>query len=173
MRIIHCTQKILKELSVPLADISTIPAPADGLGNCYANLIRLDRKKCLLFVNERSLYSFLIPSVIKANLKDIHTLFLNNLIMNLQYEGIPVEIINHLKDEYKEIGFAKTASKHVLGAMNQMAFEYEVLIQMKEGLGNIKILELNRDMNRTILKGIKYLHPIEALRDLLNMEPRE
>lgn len=87
--------------------------------------------------------------------------------MNLQYEGIPVAIIDRIKDEYKEIGFAKTASKHVLGAMTQLAFEYEVLIEMKEGLGNIKILEMNKEINRTILKGIKYLHPIEALRDAL------
>ncbi len=166
MRIIHCTQKLLKELSVRLTDVSTIPTP-EGLRNWYANLIRLDRKKCLLFVNEKSLYSFLIPGIIKANLKDFHNLFLSNLIMNLQYEGIPVAIIDRIKDEYKEIGFAKTASKHVLGAMTQLAFEYEVLIEMKEGLGNIKILEMNKEINRTILKGIKYLHPIEALRDAL------
>ncbi|MGD0282719.1 MAG: hypothetical protein ABSB95_10185 [Dissulfurispiraceae bacterium] len=123
-------------------------------------------------MNEKSLYSFLVPAVVKANLKDIQTLFLGNLIMNLQYEGIPVEIINRIKDEYREIGFAKTASRHVLGAMNQLAFEYEVLIAMKEGLENVKILDMNRDINRTILKGIKYLHPIEALRDLLHLAPK-
>ena len=52
--------------------------------------------------------------------------------------------------------------------MNQLAFEYEVFIEEKEGLENIRILEMNRDINRTILKGLKFLHPIDALRNLLN-----
>lgn len=69
--------------------------------------------------------------------------------------------------EYQLIGFAKTASKKVLGSMNQLAFEYEVLIEQKEGLENVKILEMNRDINRTILNGIKFLHPIDALKKLL------
>ncbi len=43
---------------------------------------------------------------------------------------------------------------------------------IKELLDNIRILEMNKERNRTILKGIKYLHPIEALRDLSHMEPR-
>jgi uncharacterized protein DUF6933 len=55
MRIIHCTQKLLKELDVPLVEPENISAPAEGLGNWYANLLRIDRKKCLLFTNEKTL----------------------------------------------------------------------------------------------------------------------
>jgi hypothetical protein len=166
MRIIHCTQKLLKELGNP-----SLPNPdepnKEGLGNWYANLIRIDRRKCILFTNEKTLYSFLIPNVLKKNITNIVEEFLVNLSFNLQAEGFGLEVINRVTQEYKEIGFAKTASKKVLGAMNQLAFEYEVFIEEKEGLENIKILEMNRDINRTILKGIKFLHPIEALRALL------
>jgi hypothetical protein len=173
MRIIHCTQKLLKELSVSLTDIPAIPSPMEGIGNWYSNLIRLDSKKCLLFTNEKSLYSFLIPAVVKTDLRIFPILFLTHLYLNLQYEDIPLDVIRQIQDEYKEISFAKTASKHVLGAMNQLAFEYKVLIEMKEGLGNIEILEMNRNINRTIMKGIKYQHPIEALRELLPTEAKE
>ena len=166
MRIIHCTQKLLKELGNP-----SLPNPdepnKEGLGNWYANLIRIDRRKCILFTNEKTLYSFLIPNVLKKNITNIVEEFLVNLSFNLQAEGFGLEVINRVTQEYKEIGFAKTASKKVLGAVNQLAFEYEVFIEEKEGLENIKILEMNRDINRTILKGIKFLHPIEALRALL------
>jgi Domain of unknown function (DUF6933) len=131
----------------------------EGLGNWYANLLRIDRKKCLLFTNEKTLYSFLIPGVEKENLKNIVDEFLMHLNLNLQAEGFGLEVINRVMREYQDIGFAKTTSKHILGAMNQLALEYEVLIEMKEGLENVKVLEMNRDINRTILKGIKYLHP--------------
>ena len=165
MRLLHCTQKLLKELgNPPLVDT---PAITEVLGNWYANLTRIDRKKCLLFTNEKTLYSFLVPNVLKKNIRNIEDEFLINLNHNLQAEGFGIEVINRVMKEYTEIGFAKTANKHVLGAMTQLAFEYEVLVQGKEGLENVKILEMNRDINRTILKGIKFLHPIEALRDVL------
>jgi len=67
MRIIHCTRKLLKELDVSLIETDKILLPTEGLGNWYANLLRIDRRKCLLFTNEKSLYSFLIPKILKAN----------------------------------------------------------------------------------------------------------
>lgn len=166
MRLIHCTQKLLKELGNPPL-VTVLPESTDGLGNWYCNIIRIDRKKCLLFTNEKSLYSFLVPNVLKKNIRNIEEEFLVNLSFNLQAEGFSLEVISRVMGEYQEIGFAKTASKRILGSMNQLAFEYEVLIEMKEGLENIKILEMNHTINRTILRGIKYLHPIEALREVL------
>jgi IS30 family transposase len=118
MRIIYCTNKLLKELDVPLVELDKIPQPTEGLGNWYANLLRIDRRKCLIFTNEKSLYTFLIPKVLKANLKDIEQEFLINLSYNLQYEGFGLDVINRVMQEYQEIGFAKTMSKSVLGSMN-------------------------------------------------------
>jgi len=34
-------------------------------------------------------------------------------------------------------------------------------------LENARMLGVNKHINRTIMRGIKYLHPIEALHDLL------
>jgi hypothetical protein len=167
MRIIHCTKKLLKELDVPLIEPDNIPSPTEGLGNWYANLLRIDRRKCLLFTNEKSLYTFLIPKVLKANLKNIEQEFLINLSYNLQYEGFGLEVINKIMQEYQEIGFAKTSNRQVLGSMNELTFQYEILIEEKEGLENIRILELNKHINRTIMGAIKYKHPIEAFRNLL------
>jgi len=168
MRIIHCTQKLIKELGNPPIQSPDSSLNTEGLGNWYCNLLRIDRRKCLLFTNENTLYSFLIPNVMKKNLMNFQDEFLINLNLNLQAEGFNIEVVNKVMQEYTDIGFAKTASKHILGAMTQLSFEYEVLIQMKEGLENVKVLDMNRDINRTILKGIKYLHPIEAMRDLLS-----
>jgi hypothetical protein len=167
MRIIHCTRKLLKELDVPLIEPDKILLPTEGLGNWYANLIRIDRRRCLLFTNEKTLYTFLIPKVLKANLKNIEQEFLINLSYNLQYEGFRLDVINRVIREYQEMGFTKTASKKVLGSMNQLAFEYEVLVEQKEGLENIGILELNKHLNRTIMGALKYKYPIEVLKGLL------
>jgi len=170
LTLLHCTQKLLKELGNPPLQ-SPDNLHSTGLGNWYANLLRIDRRKCILFTNEKTLYSFLIPRVKKENLKNIVDEFLFYLNMNLQAEGFSIEVINRVLQEYTDIGFAKTASKKILGSMNQLAFEYEIFVQEKGGLENVKVLEMNRDINRTILNGIKFLHPIEALRDVLEFCP--
>ena len=167
MRIIHCTRKLLKELDVPLVEPDKIALPTEGIGNWYANLLRIDRRKCLLFTNEKTLYTFLIPKILKANLKNIEQEFLINLSYNLQNEGFGLEVINRVMQEYREIGFAKTVSKSVLGSMNEFMFQYEVLIQMEGGIDNIRILQVNQKINKTIMGALKYKYPIEALRNLL------
>jgi hypothetical protein len=167
MRIIHCTRKLLKELDVPLVEPEKISQPTEGLGNWYANLLRIDRRKCLLFTNEKTLYTFLIPKVLKANLKNIEQEFLINLSYNLQSEGFGLEVINRAMQEYQEIAFAKTSNRQVLGSMNELTFQYEILIEEREGLENVRILELNKHINRTIMGALKYKYPIEVLKKLL------
>lgn len=169
MRIIHCTQKLLKEINGPTVELSPIEPVAEGLGNWYANIIRIERRKCLMFTNESTLYTFLIPKVVKANLLRIESEFTSALAFNLQAEGLGPETVDKILREYEEIGFAKTASKQVLGCMNEFAFHYEFLIEREGGLDGIRILEINKKINRTLMSPLKYKHPIEKLRELLEI----
>jgi len=59
VRIIHCTRKLLKELDVSLIEPDSYPSNTEGLGNWYANLLRIDRRKCLIFTNEKPSIHFL------------------------------------------------------------------------------------------------------------------
>ena len=167
MGIIHCTRKLLKEIDVPLVEPYKISLPTEGLGNWYANLLRIDRRKCLLFTNEKSLYTFLIPKILKANLKNIEEEFLIHLNYNLQNEGFGLEVINMVMQEYQEIGFAKTSNRQVLGSMNDLAYHYEFQIMREGGIENIRILHLNKEINRIPMGALKYNFPIEALKNLL------
>jgi len=164
--ILHCTQKLLKELGKP--PLQTPDESNTGLGNWYANLLTIDRRKCVLFTNEKTLYSFLLPSVKKENLKNIADEFLINLNLNLQAEGFLIEVITKVMQQYSDIGFAKTANKHVLGSMNEFTFQYKDIIMNRYArIEQVKPLELNKEVNRTIMGGINYLKPVEALRELL------
>jgi hypothetical protein len=167
MRIIRCTRKLLKELDVPLVEPDRIPQTTEGLGNWHANLLRIDRRKCLLFTNEKTFYTFLIPKVLKANLKNIEEEFLIHLSYNLQNEGFGLEVINRVMQEYKEIGFAKTSNRQVLGSMNEFAFENDYLIRREGGIEKVRIFEINKEINRTPMGALKYKYPIETLRNLL------
>lgn len=166
MTLLHCTAKLLKELGNP--PLQNLSEPnKEGLGNWYANLLRIERRKCILITNEKTLYSFLIPKVKKENLKNILDEFLFNLNMNLTAEGFCIEVINKVLQEYSEMGFAKTANRRVLGVMNDFACEYDYFIASEEGLDRVRILEANKRVNRTPSSPLKYRYPIDMVQELL------
>lgn len=168
MRLIHCTQKLLKELKVTPIDLASYIPDSGGLGDWYANLVRMDKRKCILFTNERTLYSFLIPGVVKSNLMNIKNEFLTHLIFNLQNDGFGIDVISTVRQEYAEIGFARTANKAVLGSMNDFTFQYEYLIMVRaEGLANSNIPEFNKLVNESPMSYLKYDSPIKVLKTLI------
>jgi hypothetical protein len=167
MRIIHCTKKLLKELDVPLVEPDKIPSNPEGLGNWYANLLRIDRRKCVIFTNEKTLYTILIPKVLKINLRNIEEEFLIHLSYNLENEGFRLEVINKVLLEYQQIGFARTVSKSVLGSMNDFVYHYKFQTMREGGADNIRILPLNQMINRIPMRALKYEYPIETLKKLI------
>lgn len=167
MRLIHCTQKLLRELNVMPTDPDAAQVGSEEIGNWYANLLRFNRRKCLLFTNERTLYSFFIPGVLKKDLLNIHSLFLMHLSYNLQYEGFGAEVTERVLGEYREIGFAKTRSRSVLGSMNDLKRGYEFEIIRAGGVENLNVLDANQKANETPLSAIKYNSPIEEMKRIL------
>jgi len=169
MRLIHCTAKLLKELKNPPLQNPDTPNP-EGLGNWFANLLRIDRRKCILFTNEKTLYSFLIPKVKKENLQNIFDEFLFHLSMNLQAEGFTIEVINRVLQTYTEMGFVKTSNRQVLGVMNDFTYAYQYNIDRAGGLDRARILEVNKQVNRTPSSPLKYKYPIDMVYELLTGE---
>jgi hypothetical protein len=92
---IRCTQKLLKDLgikNIQLADLeqqSTIL-----LGNWYANLFMMDRRKTLLFMNERTLLSFIIYGIRKNDIENFPVVSLNGIERVLALEGFPDNTID-------------------------------------------------------------------------------
>jgi Domain of unknown function (DUF6933) len=67
-----------------------------------------------------------------------------------------------------ELRIAKTASRHILGVMNQMALEIGWHADQAGGLWNIDSDELNRHLRRNLHnKGGDYQLPLELVRERL------
>jgi hypothetical protein len=160
MQIIHCTRKLLHELG---ALGSKMPAehPAGVLGPWHANLIRIERRKCILFTNDRTLYSFLVPGVKKKD--DIHELFLLHLNAGLAAEGLKQGEILKALAEYGEIAIAPTSNRSVLGSMNDLAGEVKFLISRAGGLEKADMLRVNMMLNRVPMGALKYDFAIERV----------
>jgi hypothetical protein len=60
MPLIRCTRKLLEAIGGHVAS-SAEPGHAALLGDWYANLIRIERSKCVILRSERTLLTFTVP----------------------------------------------------------------------------------------------------------------
>jgi hypothetical protein len=169
MPTLQCTLKLLKELGVAPSP------PADsggGLGSWHANLLRFDRRKCILFTNDETLYSVFVPGVRKPQFQQIQGVFAQAVFRSLRLGGFrqrQIEAVLEAIDVAKELRFTKTGSRSVLGSMNDLAFQLEWLISEAGGLEGSPIDDFNQRINRTPMSAIRpHVYSIDALRAVLD-----
>ncbi|MBW2573435.1 MAG: hypothetical protein JRD87_09910 [Deltaproteobacteria bacterium] len=141
---------------------------SNELGSWHANLLRIDRRKCILFTHDATLYSFFVPGLKKPQFENVREVFGQNLFKNLLWENFPQNQIEIVLDEHREIIIEKTNNRSVLGSMNDLAFQLKYRIGAMGGLVNVDLAELNHELNRIPMSAIKEIFSIDELSKLLN-----
>ena len=136
------------------------------LGSWHANLLHIDRRKCVLFVNDKTLFNFIAPDVTRAEIKNLNELFNGYLSCILSSEGISDAVREKIKQEYGEISYAGTSSKSVLGSMNDLAFHYKYLILSGGGVHCADVPDIIHKLNHMPMGAIEYKYSIDALKEL-------
>jgi hypothetical protein len=172
MQLIRCTKKLQKEMGLKPSDLCAEEPRFSYLGPWHANLIHIDRRKCLLFANDRTLLNFIVTDVSRASIRELDKLFTSYLSCILADEGLGEADRARILAEYDEIGFANTSSKSVLGSMNDLAFHYKHSIQEAGGVHSPAVPEIIRRLNRMPMGALKYVFPIEALRAMFQTAER-
>lgn len=161
MAIIKCTTKLLNELGVKPTNVPDRP---HSLYDWHANILRLDRKKHVLFTNDQTLYSILVPWNKSPRLTDFIQRFRLGLLKSLMSEGLAEVQIEYLLSEYMQVTITKTNSRSVLGSMNDLAFQIKSMIFMSGGVTNVNLSEVNWQLNRIPMSAIKYKFSIDELK---------
>ena len=99
-----------------------IPKPTENslFGDWNCHLFTVDRKKCLIFMNNRTCYSVVMTSVQKRNTKDLGQVFKERLIKQLDHdinlnEGQEIK----LRKDFGDIILTKSNNdKKILGTIN-------------------------------------------------------
>jgi hypothetical protein len=167
MTTIRCTNRLLKELGTKTTIALAQPS---GLSDWHANLLWFDRKKCVLFTNDLTLYSFLIHMVKKPLSAGFGELFRLGLLKSLMSDGLDNPQVRRMLGSQGSIIITKTNSRSILGSMNDLAFQIKCIVHSKGGLAIADLFEINRQMNETPMSAIKYNVGIEELRRRL-VEP--
>lgn len=154
MTVLRCTAKVRSLLGVqPLAE------PDANDDDWYVNLLWFDRRKCLLLVNVGTLFPVFISDVRKADLTPLDTWLANVVRRELDAESLPGLVLGTFSPP---VVLAKTASRQMLGFMNEMARFAEYAIADAGGLGRCDIEELNREQRRMLHnRNGDYVRPID------------
>ena len=168
MKIIRCTQKALKLLNMPISKDAEIDNP---LAEWYCNLLWIERKKCLLFTHEKTLFSFLVVDFRKGDVKNLDTIVQNHLRKALENLPVSNNKINRFMHQTEGFILTKTASKRILGSMNDYAYQYMVNIAHHGGLDNCDINEMIYQVNTNPMSMISYKSGNKLMLELLKSLP--
>lgn len=162
--VVRCTSKLLNLLGKDaVLLIEALPSENDW----YVNLLWVDRRKCLLAVHAGTLFALFAADIRVSDLRPFEQRIVDLLAGALLEEGLPSDALGRL--EPSEVRLAKTASRHVLGVMNQMALEIGWHVDQAGGLGNIEVDELNSHLRRSLhTKDGDYQVPLELVHERLN-----
>jgi len=162
MQMIRCTQKLLKELPMePSEDVTVLPAAC-----WHANLLRIDRRKCLLFTHDSTLFSLFVPGVAKPDFRHLPDMFGQALFRTMRQFDFSQPQIESMLDRSRNVQVGRTNNRSVLGSMNDMKQMIEFAVFDNGGLGETDIFDLIRMLNHTSYKAIGYNFPVEKMQEL-------
>jgi len=164
MPILHCTAKLLSELKLQSKDL--LPA-SDDPNSWHANLFVIDRRKCVIFTHDRTLYSFLALGLTKPDFQHFKEVFRQGLFKSLIANAIPQKQLERFISLNHDIEFGKTNSRSVLGSMNDLIFHIKYRIFADGGILNAEINKANQYINHIVMGAIGGSHSIDELRKYL------
>lgn len=133
------------------------------LGSWHANLLHIDRRKCVLFVNDKTLFNFIAPAVTRIQIKKLNELFQEHLSCVLTSVEVSDETKKTIMEEYRNIEYAGTSSKSVLGSMNDLAFHYKHHILSEGGIHSAMVPKIIHKLNHMPMGAIGYKYSMDAL----------
>jgi hypothetical protein len=157
--VLRCTARLLKLVGPRPGDLVRAEPAAD---DWYANLLWLDRRKCLLLAHASTLFSVFVPGVRKSDLVPTGPVVMSLIQEELRAESLPLDCLGVLAPSSVEI--ARTASRVVLGYMNEMGWYCKYAVAAHGGLDCCNAVQLNRELRRELHQSRQppgYFVPIE------------
>ncbi|ALX50118.1 plasmid pRiA4b ORF-3 family protein [Lentibacillus amyloliquefaciens] len=160
---IHSTKKMLDHLKVK-PEIATEQTDGNASFSWHANVIRLNRKQSVVFMNDKSQYVIVLYGVRAKDFSRMDSLFEQALRMVWSAEGMKENVIDDYLKQAGEIQFAKTKNRSLVARLNQ-ACQSIPFFEDELNTGQLIQPELSLLASRHLVgvgKG-EYAHPNEML----------
>lgn len=164
--ILRCTAKMLTLLGVRVTALFDVPPSPD---DWYLNLLWIERRKCLLLTNAGTLFSVFAADVRKTDITPIGPYVVGLVEGHLRAEGLAADTLGRL--DPNDVHPAKTASRNILGVMNNVAFHARYRIEAMGGIDRSDTLFLNRLLRRALHNQAgDYVTPLDLVAQRLRFE---
>jgi hypothetical protein len=157
--ILRCTAKILTLLAARPATLDARP-PSDD--DWYLNLLWIERRKCLLLTHAGTLFPVFVADVRKAAITPIGPYVVSLIEEHLSSEGLAPNALGRLDPD--DVHLAKTASRSILGVMNDAAVHARYRIDAIGGIERTDTIFLSRFLRRTLHnRAGAYITPLDLV----------
>ncbi len=164
--ILRCTAKMLALLG---ARATALPDPPPSDDDWYLNLLWIERRKCLLFTHAGTLFPVFVAGVRKADLRPIGPYVVSVVEEHLRDEALAADTLGRLAHD--DVHLAKTASRSILGVMNDAALHARYRIEAMGGIDRSDPLFLNRYLRRALHnRAGDYITPLDLVAQRLRSE---
>ncbi|MBN1815231.1 MAG: hypothetical protein JXA14_25585 [Anaerolineae bacterium] len=159
---LKCTRKLLKLLGGVTTEEP--PSPTSALGDWYANVIPTAAGELIVFANERTLLSVALPIEVIDTLVSAFAARVYNLLVQI---NVAEKIALHENAELRQVEFAKTTSRSVLGSLNEISYHYQLTAEHNTASGPLRLSEVELQLSQTLHKPLDYVRPAKVARRLL------
>ncbi len=159
---LRLTKKLQKLLDI---DLTEQLEPTTGkLGDWYANLVPTYAGDLIVIVNETTLLSVAIPIWESDHLLLLFRLRVGNLLGMI---GIQSKAIENELRHYDHIQFGRTASRRIVGSMNDIAWQYQAMAEDATSKKDLSLSEAELKLSQMPCKPIDYRFPCDIAKELL------
>ena len=166
MPVIRCTSKLLADIDDPPLPDSMAPARSP-IGDWYGHIFSIDRRKCILFINEPTLFVCPAFGVVKSDYRRIIPFFLDVLTWTLRNMLYPEDELAWILNRHSDVTIGRTVNRSTVASMNNRISNAKLTFQWQGGFGNCDTGALTILLNQTPMKPIGYSSGLEQMRSLV------
>ena len=153
------TSKLLKRLKIAPGNSATTTT---RLGDWYGNLLSVGRQHFAMFTNQASLLTVVMP---EKEIDPAPVALIDRVRCLLVELKVPLALIEDEMGRMQACAVTATASRSVLGSMNDFGFAVKLYLSESPPL---PLHELQHRLAETPMKALGYRFPREAALDLLS-----
>ncbi len=161
MFVIGATKKVQNEISYTIEDdkdYQDVPA----IFQWHANIISIYNRKCLLLMNNETGLNLTLFDLREQQFEHLDSVIKGSLRQLLQALEVDQAIIDQMEQQSSQIVYTKTASRQILGMMNEMKSMVEAKTE-DQSYDEIDAVEINKFMNKNMLfTPLKHTYPLET-----------
>ncbi len=133
-------------------------------GDWYGHIFTVERRKCIIFINEPTLFVCPALCVTKSDYRQIILFFVGVLARTLRTIGFNEREINWVFAKHKEMAIGRATNRSTLSLLSNRVTDIRTHFAWHLGFEACDIGSVTKLLNETPMKPISYAFPIEQMR---------